>query len=173
MKRQAEIYKVAGVDEDEPALNPAKKRKEAHLEEVSKALSATYYRWCDGTDTSQPESNPKDAKTNTGAGNGAGASAAGSGAQPAPANAKKNSAVYVTGLPDDIDADELRDFFSRYGIIAESLDGDSKRIKLYNDSEGNFKGEALISESQSFLFRRGFCSHISSLPSSRICDVGD
>lgn len=35
VKRQAEIYKVAGVDEDEPALNPAKKRKEAALEEVS------------------------------------------------------------------------------------------------------------------------------------------
>lgn len=35
VKRQAEIYKVAGVDEDEPALIPAKKRKESALEEVS------------------------------------------------------------------------------------------------------------------------------------------
>lgn len=34
VKRQAEIYKVAGVDEDEPALNPVRKRKEAMLEEV-------------------------------------------------------------------------------------------------------------------------------------------
>lgn len=39
MRRQAEIYKVAGVDEDEPALNPAKKRKEAQLEEVSTSSS--------------------------------------------------------------------------------------------------------------------------------------
>lgn len=104
---------------------------------------------CD-TDTSQPETNPKDAKTNTGAaaGNGTKASGSGSGAaaQPTPAPTKKNSAVYVTGLPDDIDADELRDFFGKYGIIAESLDGNDKRIKLYNDSEGKFKGEALISE---------------------------
>lgn len=38
MKRQAEIYKVAGVDEDEPALNPMKKRKEAQLEEVGQKL---------------------------------------------------------------------------------------------------------------------------------------
>lgn len=35
MQQQAEIYKVAGVDEDEPALNPAQKRKEAMLEDVS------------------------------------------------------------------------------------------------------------------------------------------
>jgi HIV Tat-specific factor 1 len=51
----------------------------------------------------------------------------------------------VTGLPEDIDADELRKFFSRYGIIAESLDDNGKRIKLYNDKDGKFKGEALIS----------------------------
>lgn len=52
----------------------------------------------------------------------------------------------MTGLPEDIDADELREFFGKYGIIAESLDDNGKRIKLYNDQDGNFKGEALISK---------------------------
>lgn len=87
------------------------------------------------TDGSQPETNPKDAKANTGA--------AGPGAAKTP---RQNSAIYVTGLPDDIDADELRDFFGKYGIIAESLDDNGKRIKLYNDKDGKFTGEALISE---------------------------
>lgn len=119
MKRQAEIYKVAGVDEDEPALNPAKKRKEAHLEEVSLSLCISVNGRDGDTDISQPESNPKDAKTNTEAGNGAGSTGTGSGAQPKTTSTKKNSAVYVTGLPDDIDADELRDFF-RF-LLGQSL----------------------------------------------------
>lgn len=36
VKQQAEAYKVAGVDEDAPALNPAQKRKEALLDDVSR-----------------------------------------------------------------------------------------------------------------------------------------
>ena len=35
IQQQQEIYKVQGVDEDAPALNPAKKRKEAQLDDVS------------------------------------------------------------------------------------------------------------------------------------------
>ena len=35
MAQQAEIYKIPGVDDSEPALNPVKKRKEAQLEDVS------------------------------------------------------------------------------------------------------------------------------------------
>ena len=55
-----------------------------------------------------------------------------------------NTAVYVTSLPDDVDVEELHQVFSRYGVIAESLDSDVPRIKLYTDDDGNFKGEALI-----------------------------
>ena len=36
MAQQAEIYKMPGVDESVPAVNPAKKRKEAELEDVSR-----------------------------------------------------------------------------------------------------------------------------------------
>lgn len=35
MQQQAEAYKVDGVDENAPALNPAQKRKQAQLEDVS------------------------------------------------------------------------------------------------------------------------------------------
>lgn len=148
VKRQAEIYKVAGVDEDEPALNPAKKRKEAQLEEVSMPLFALFRMVTRCVDDLQPDSNPKHAKANTGAGAGTAGSEAGSGKTTTAATKtpRQNSAVYVTGLPEDIDADELRDFFCRFGIIAESLDDNGKRIKLYNDKDGKFKGEALISE---------------------------
>ncbi|KAK0366811.1 hypothetical protein LTR02_005743 [Friedmanniomyces endolithicus] len=55
-----------------------------------------------------------------------------------------NTAVYITSLPDDVDVEELHQVFSRYGVIAESLDSDAPRIKLYTNEEGDFKGEALI-----------------------------
>ncbi|TKA78628.1 hypothetical protein B0A55_02670 [Friedmanniomyces simplex] len=55
-----------------------------------------------------------------------------------------NTAVYITSLPEDVDVEELHQVFSRYGVIAESLDSDAPRIKLYTDDEGEFKGEALI-----------------------------
>lgn len=47
----------------------------------------------------------------------------------------------------DTNQEEVRAYFKRFGLIAESVDDDEKRIKLYNDKDGNFKGEALISES--------------------------
>lgn len=47
-------------------------------------------------------------------------------------------------MPQDVDHAEVRKFFEKFGLIAESVDDDEARIKLYNDKEGNFKGEALI-----------------------------
>jgi HIV Tat-specific factor 1 len=43
-----------------------------------------------------------------------------------------------------VDVEEVEQVFSRYGVIAESLDSDAPRIKLYTDDNGNFRGEALI-----------------------------
>lgn len=51
----------------------------------------------------------------------------------------------MTGLPQDVDHEELRDHFKKFGLISESIDDNEKRVKLYNDKDGNFKGEALIS----------------------------
>ncbi|KAM0260526.1 hypothetical protein ACHAQJ_002760 [Trichoderma viride] len=58
---------------------------------------------------------------------------------------KQNTAVYVTGLPTDTTIDEIHDLFSRKaGVIAEEIDSGAPRIKMYSDSEGNFKGDALV-----------------------------
>ena len=55
-----------------------------------------------------------------------------------------NTAVYVTSLPEDVDTQELHDVFSKFGVIAESLDSSEPRIKLYYNDDGSFKGDALI-----------------------------
>lgn len=57
----------------------------------------------------------------------------------------QNRAVYVTGLPLDVTVDEVAEAFSRKcGVIAEEIDSGRPRIKLYTDSDGNFKGDALV-----------------------------
>ena len=55
----------------------------------------------------------------------------------------KNTAVYVTGLPVDTEADELVDRFSRCGLIEEDDQGERK-VKMYARADGTFSGEALI-----------------------------
>ena len=57
---------------------------------------------------------------------------------------RKNTAVYVTNLPADIEEDEIDRIFSRCGLIAEEIDSKKPRIKLYLDDKGNPKGDALI-----------------------------
>ncbi|KAL4790190.1 hypothetical protein BDV19DRAFT_372732 [Aspergillus venezuelensis] len=55
-----------------------------------------------------------------------------------------NTAVYVTSIPLDAEFDEIRDIFSRCGVIAEEIDSGRPRVKMYLDEEGKFKGEALV-----------------------------
>ncbi|KAL3491151.1 nuclear mRNA splicing factor-associated protein [Aspergillus germanicus] len=55
-----------------------------------------------------------------------------------------NTAVYVTSIPLDAQFDEIRDMFSRCGVIAEEIDSGRPRIKMYTDDDGKFKGEALV-----------------------------
>ncbi|OCK83087.1 splicing factor U2AF-associated protein 2 [Lepidopterella palustris CBS 459.81] len=57
---------------------------------------------------------------------------------------RKNAAVYVTSLPLDATVEEVASVFSRCGVIAEATETGDKRIKLYKDEEGNFKGDALV-----------------------------
>lgn len=53
--------------------------------------------------------------------------------------------MYVTGLPADATVTEVHELFSRKcGVVAEEIDSGAPRIKLYNDNEGKFKGDALI-----------------------------
>jgi len=65
--------------------------------------------------------------------------------QRGPPQPKQNTAVYVTGLPLDATVDEVAELFSRKcGVIAEEIDSGRPRIKMYTDSEGKFKGDALV-----------------------------
>lgn len=57
---------------------------------------------------------------------------------------QQQTAVYVSKLPADVDLTELKQIFSKYGIIAEDLLAAKPKIKLYTDEEGNFKGDALV-----------------------------
>lgn len=59
--------------------------------------------------------------------------------------AKKNTGVYVTGLPVDTDEEEFADFMGRYGgIIKKDPESRKRMVKLYKDAAGTFKGEALV-----------------------------
>ncbi|KOC64205.1 HIV Tat-specific factor 1 like protein [Habropoda laboriosa] len=53
-----------------------------------------------------------------------------------------NTAIYVSGLPLDITMEELTELFSKCGLIARDEKG-KNRIKLYKDSNGQPKGDAL------------------------------
>lgn len=53
-----------------------------------------------------------------------------------------NTAIYMSGLPDDITMDELTQLFTKCGLLARDEKGKDK-IKLYRDSNGHPKGDAL------------------------------
>jgi HIV Tat-specific factor 1 len=57
---------------------------------------------------------------------------------------RKNTSIYVTNIPLDAEFDEIVEVFSKSGLIAESITDGQKRVKMYNDEEGKFKGDALI-----------------------------
>ncbi len=60
------------------------------------------------------------------------------------AAARKRTAVYATGLPEDTTVDELAEYFGKYGVIMDDMFTGRPRIKLYEREDGAFKGEALV-----------------------------
>ena len=58
--------------------------------------------------------------------------------------AKKNSGVYVTGLPGDATVAELVAYCSRCGIIMDEVSTGQPRVRLYADAAGRLKGDALV-----------------------------
>lgn len=56
----------------------------------------------------------------------------------------KNTAVYVTELPEDITIEELVGHFSKCGIIMDEIMTGKPRIKLYFKPDGCKKGDALV-----------------------------
>lgn len=58
---------------------------------------------------------------------------------------RRNKGIYISKLALDTTVEELEQVFSKFGLIAEDLKAPgTKRIKLYADTEGNLKGDALI-----------------------------
>jgi HIV Tat-specific factor 1 len=53
------------------------------------------------------------------------------------------TSVYVTNLPRDVASAEIAEYFSKCGMIGEDATG-QKRVKLYRDEDGRFKGDALV-----------------------------
>ncbi len=61
------------------------------------------------------------------------------------ASAKANTSIYIKGLPDDVEVEELKEFFSKAGVIKSDLDSGESKVKVYKDSLGRVKGDALVS----------------------------
>ncbi|KAJ9663803.1 hypothetical protein H2201_005524 [Coniosporium apollinis] len=115
LEQQRAAYAVAGVNEAEPAQNhQSKKRKKPNYTG-------------DTTEDAEANGSKKRAKSNDN-----------------PKPERKNTAVYVTNLPPDVTVDEVKDVFSRCGVIAEAIDTGGPRIKLYTNDSGDFKGDALV-----------------------------
>lgn len=61
-----------------------------------------------------------------------------------PSQPPKQTAVYVTDLPEDVTIDELHQHFSKVGVIMDDMFTGGPRIKLYEAEDGGLKGDALI-----------------------------
>ena len=57
---------------------------------------------------------------------------------------KKNTAVYVTGLPSDVTLDELEVHFSKVGIIMQDMINGGPRIKIYANEAEEPTGDCLV-----------------------------
>lgn len=57
---------------------------------------------------------------------------------------KINTAIYVTGLPHDTTIEEVAEVFKLAGVFFIDPISNEPKIKLYKDSEGKLKGDALV-----------------------------
>ncbi|KAI7881427.1 hypothetical protein K492DRAFT_128874 [Lichtheimia hyalospora FSU 10163] len=57
---------------------------------------------------------------------------------------RPNTSVYVTGVPSDATVEEIKEVFTKCGVIMEDLDSGQPKIKIYQDAEGRPKGDALV-----------------------------
>ena len=52
---------------------------------------------------------------------------------------KTNTAIYVKGLPEDVDHDEMKEFFIKAGIMKIDPDTNMEKIKIYCDEQDRCK----------------------------------
>ncbi|RDB16776.1 Splicing factor U2AF-associated protein 2 [Hypsizygus marmoreus] len=121
VKRQQAAYSVAGVDEETPAA-PVLAREGKKRKAPEDYTSATPIS--EAGPSIKRGRNEKNEK-------------------PQAERKSKNTAVYVTGLPPDTEADELVERFSKCGVIEEDDSGEPK-VKMYAKDDGTFSGEALV-----------------------------
>ncbi|KAI5819849.1 nuclear mRNA splicing factor-associated protein [Pyronema omphalodes] len=113
-EQQQKAYAIAGVDESEPAVKPKEKKRKNYTGEGEDADEAEEK----AKKKAKPEKKPQPPRQNT--------------------------AVYITNLPLDTTEAEIKDVFSKYGVISEEIDTGKPRIKLYRNEDGTLKGDALV-----------------------------
>ncbi|CUA66762.1 Splicing factor U2AF-associated protein 2 [Rhizoctonia solani] len=126
VKAQQAAYAVEGVDEETPAApvlaRTNKKRKKEPVDYTSNTDPAA-----SGPSIKRGKNNKGDKKDDP----------------TAPPRKSKNTAVFVSSLPPDAQADEIAARFGRFGLIMEDDEGNPK-VKLYHSEDGAFNGDALV-----------------------------
>lgn len=124
LQQQQEAYKVAGVDESEVVDRQLLKKKRKQRAGPEVGLLLFLFIYINGACSKQIKYLQNTVQR--------------------PKKPRVNTAVFVTSIPLDATFDEIRDIFSKCGVIAEEIDSGRPRIKMYTDEKGLFKGEALI-----------------------------
>lgn len=58
--------------------------------------------------------------------------------------ARLNTSVYIKGFPKDVTREEIKEMFSRCGVIRLDPVTSEERIKIYKDEQGQIKGDGLV-----------------------------
>ena len=61
------------------------------------------------------------------------------------ADDKHNTKVYVSNLPEEMSLQEFVDLMQKCGLVLKNAESGEYKVKMYRDSEGHFKGDALCS----------------------------
>ncbi|KAI5283149.1 hypothetical protein KEM54_002362 [Ascosphaera aggregata] len=116
LEQQRQAYRVEGVDETADTIESIKQKKRKRKQQTDSDAN---------NDVSSRQQQQSAGRTK-------------------PKRQRVNTAVYVMNLPPDTTPSELHDVFSKCGVIAEQIDNGQPRIKMYENDQGQFKGDALV-----------------------------
>lgn len=122
-----------------PVLARSKKRKEVDYTSNTPLTSSGSDAPAAGPSIKRGKTSANGAYTSAAAA----ASSSSSAAPDKPPPPSKNTAVFVSGLPEDTTGEELASRFGKFGVLMED-DEEKPRIKLYAREDGTFSGEALV-----------------------------